>query len=779
MASHIPNNQHEDENLLTQAMNGLNVNDEEMAVELQTLFRKLGLYTEGQCNASKLRRINDMVSKMTLIDEDQNEDEDGDASVEGDPSLLCTPKHKDGLKAKKEKGSNRNRRKEGQGRARLWAEKQGPSSSPDEKSSLCCDADVASPFTPFVPKPPKGLSCTEDAESGFESTLPATANVNASTFVPAPAQDPERLFDVKNTQDEKEGFKENIEGDAKPVINFASTPNDKAFVFESKVSSCLECFYFSIDVLSFPRSFEKNSCTMKAVPQTITKNGKMRRKKSLSDAATKPLSKFNEDPVCEESQTNSFEFKVNGNFNIGTTDNNSNQGPVREESQTQTNSFDFKFKGNFNIGTSNNKERSTFIRDSSANKSPMDISPNPTVIPSTTSSGTAFQFSGSVPKFNLGVAVPKTGPKSLSSPRVRSGRPLSSSVNTNLRESIAEKNKGKDMSGRMLSVEHFKKEGSEYYSTGKYKESAIAYAHAIKAYKFNDQDSNVMDPLLGALRGNRAVALLMYGAFKLASVEFEKALESFDVSEMYSAPFHTEKGIHFAAKLHCRLAEAFMKCGLSVQASEQYNRVIERVEFGLDSLKTNFLQDLAKERSSLCQLKTTAELGLNNVRSFDAIQSSLTTNSLSRTEELGFIHDMLRIAPGCTDLIAKKISICSELKQWDDVILASEKLSCYFAKMECFYIWDFKTYNPFPKAPNSCKFFEGVEERQYLSAEKVAKAVFRMPDAVRYIYLRGLRLQLRNDQAASALTALESSSDYFDVEVSRGKYKKKLLRENS
>ena len=335
------------------------------------------------------------------------------------------------------------------------------------------------------------------------------------------------------------------------------------------------------------------------------------------------------------------------------------------------------------------------------------------------------------------------------------------------------------MSGRMLSVEHFKKEGSEYYSAGKYKESAIAYAHAIKAFTFNDQDSNVMDPLLGALRGNRAVALLMFGAFKLASVEFEKALESFDVSEMYSAPFHTEKGIHFAAKLHCRLAEAFIKCGSSIKASEQYNRVIERVEFGLDLMKANFLQDCAKEKSSLCQLKTTAELGLNNVRSFDAIQSSLITNSLSRTEELGLIHDMLRIAPGCTDLIVKKISICSELKQWDDVILASEKLSCYFAKMECLYIWDFKSYNPFPKAPDSCKFFEGVEERQYLSAEKVAKAVFRMPDAVRYIYLRSLRLQLRNDQAASALTALESSSDYFDVEVSRGKYQKTFLRENS
>ena len=34
MACHIPNNTHEDENFLAQAMNGLNVNDEEMAVEL-------------------------------------------------------------------------------------------------------------------------------------------------------------------------------------------------------------------------------------------------------------------------------------------------------------------------------------------------------------------------------------------------------------------------------------------------------------------------------------------------------------------------------------------------------------------------------------------------------------------------------------------------------------------------------------------------------------------------------------------------------------------------
>ncbi len=281
MACHIPNNSHEDENFLAQAMNGLNVNDEEMAVELQTLFRKLGLYTEGQCNASKLRRINDMVSKMTLTDEDQDEDGNKDTSVEDDdPSILCTPKHKDGVKAKKEKGSNRDRRKEGQERARLWAEKQGPSSSPAQKSSLSCDKDVASPFTPFVPKPPKGLSCMEDAESGFESTPPpATAHVNASTFVPVPAQDPGRVFDVKNTQHEKEDFKENIEGDAKPVINFASTSNDKAFVFGSKVSSCIQRFYFSFDVLTFPCCFKKEFMYDESSPSNHNKKWEDEEKK--------------------------------------------------------------------------------------------------------------------------------------------------------------------------------------------------------------------------------------------------------------------------------------------------------------------------------------------------------------------------------------------------------------------------------------------------------------------------------------------------------------------
>ena len=340
-----------------------------------------------------------------------------------------------------------------------------------------------------------------------------------------------------------------------------------------------------------------------------------------------------------------------------------------------------------------------------------------------------------------------------------------------------------DYTGRLACVEAAKKEAGEHYAAARYLKSANSYTTAINAYKSgcNYEFAQKPDNALAILYSNRAAAFMMCGvAYNLAVSDGVKALSCMDISKIYEKPLKAEGGVQFAAKLQCRLARAYLKCGDTKNAESQFRGSIIKVDCALEKLSNHvssrFHVDVSANRNLLQQTKTSGEIGLADVQRFNHLLEKADQEKCMHpddsSKEFAIVIEGLSMAPGSALLWGRKIVLMKVLKRWNAIAFECEKASCDVAKLEegGIFSFDLSGMNPFPHAsslehlkPNL--FDESSAEDKFLCTQATGEAVTRMPVDVRPLYLRALRLEERYDHVFAAIKTLESSRENYEKYV--------------
>ena len=505
----------------------------------------------------------------------------------------------------------------------------------------------------------------------------------------------------------------------------------------------------------------------------------MRRKKSLSAQRS-------------EKETNTFQFQQP-------------QPQLQPQPQPQpSNVFHFP-NVTFSIGTKENKPKAEFKaklevnthRPSNESTSPvfMDISPQPQNSKNKSSNNIEQDQNDSkdnlnpnsnIPTFNIGSydasSVPtfSIGGNASVGPQSPSGRKiLRSTRRTKLANKVASptvkksatsddnnRNGTVDYSGRSARVDALKHEGGDHYAAKRYVESACSYSYAINAHTFGGNinlsgNTNKPDSLLSTLFSNRAAAFLMCGAYSLAAQDGENALKCF------SQTLNNQDLIQIQniSKIQCRLARAYLKAGELDKARAQFNASIAKVNYAMEK----YSQLCQSDDSVICtlnQTKTSAEISINTISRMEKLYASYDTDtSWSFDKRLSIVNELLSTSPGSLSLFETKVELLKNLSRWDEIAEEAEQFACKVSEIEQVYILDISSFNPYPNAPvaNHLKrdSFENGDKSVNLTPQASSEAVLRMPEKVRPIYLRALRLEERYDHADAAICLLEKSRTYY------------------
>ena len=459
------------------------------------------------------------------------------------------------------------------------------------------------------------------------------------------------------------------------------------------------------------------------------------------------------------------------------------QRPLKDNSKStfqQPQTFPFS-NLSFNVGTSNNNSMPNVnLHPSGHASSPesMDISPHPSgPCKPDPESKINFDF----PTFNLGTNKTKgftLGTAGNDPPSPSGRKPVRAIRRTKYTNKIAspifketkKENKDQDdqkeevdYSGRRARVESLKEEAGNHYAAKRYVESSCSYTYAINAHTIEGRSVSNSDGLLSMLYGNRAAALLMCNAYSLAAQDGEKALKY--LSETLS--YQSLNQIQNVSKIQCRLARAYLKYGELEKSRTRFNASIAKVNYGLKKYSLLCSTD-DSIINALEQTKTSAEIGINTISRMEKLLASfesLSDANGSLDKQLSIVREMLSISPGSLSVFQKEIELFISWNRWEEVIKAAEKYTCTIVRIENVYVMDLASSNPFPNAPAASHLkynsFEDDTKEFILDKNASSEAILRMPDYLRHIYLRALRLEEKYDHAESAICALEKSKTYY------------------
>ena len=231
-----------------------------------------------------------------------------------------------------------------------------------------------------------------------------------------------------------------------------------------------------------------------------------------------------------------------------------------------------------------------------------------------------------------------------------------------------------------------------------------------------------------------------------------------------------EAGGVLRARILCTLARAMLMRGVSHGLEEIFDRASD--------LSRRLLEEAADARDgksrrheraveALARTRDSAEEGSRLLARYKELVTKHDTSSFGKKEAMKVLDEAIDIAPDNVDWHVRKLDHLVRKRRWFSVANHCERHAASRSRLDGIFVGDLRGADPFvPNIPPlrelSDRFFADAGRSstppvhlRTLGPAGARDAAFRLPPEMLPRYLRSLRLEMRFDDAHSALSALE------------------------